>query len=213
MFRQLLAFGASAIAIATAAIVVAWGLARLWNRRDPRPIPYGLRWLLAFPRPFQSAERLVALLRVGGGGHVLEVGPGTGHYSIPIAAGLIGGGCLDVVDVQGVMLERVRQEARLRHVEGIRVVQADASRLPYRDEVFDAAFIVAALGEIPDGDAALRELRRVVKAGGRVVVGEVFVDPDFVRFGRLKVRSERAGLTFRSKVGGAPAYLACFERA
>ena len=46
------------------------------------------------------------------------------------------------------------------------------------------------LGEIPDQDAALRELARVLKPGGRLVVGELFGDPHMVTSGKLR---ERAG--------------------
>jgi ubiquinone/menaquinone biosynthesis C-methylase UbiE len=67
------------------------------------------------------------------------------------------------------------------------------------------------LGEIPDQDAALRELARVVKPGGRVVVGEASLDPHYVKFGSLKERAERAGLEFDRRAGGGVAYFARFR--
>ena len=68
--------------------------------------------------------------------------------------------------------------------------------MPYADDSFDAAYLVTVLGEIPDQGAALRELRRVVKPGGRIVVGELFGDPHMVtrkRAGRGRDRGGTAG--------------------
>lgn len=73
--------------------------------------------------------------------------------------------------------------------------------LPYDEETFDGAFLVTVLGEVPDQDAALRELMRVVKPGGRIVVGELFGDPHMVTEGALRRRGETAGLRFERRVG------------
>ena len=55
--------------------------------------------------------------------------------------------------------------------------QGDATSLPYEDASFDGAFLVTVLGEIPDQEKALRELRRVLRPGGRVVFGETVARP------------------------------------
>ena len=52
------------------------------------------------------------------------------------------------------------------------------------------------LGEVPDQDAALRELRRVLKPSGCLIVGEIFGDPHMVTFGPLRAGAEAAGLQF-----------------
>ena len=51
--------------------------------------------------------------------------------------------------------------------------------MPFPDDSFDGAFLVTVLGEVPDQVAALRELRRVVRPNGRIVV-ELFGDPHMV---------------------------------
>jgi hypothetical protein len=50
-----------------------------------------------------------------------------------------------------------------------------------------------------------------VKPGGRVVVGELSVDPHYVTIGSLRERGERAGLEFERQLGGALAYFARFR--
>lgn len=66
------------------------------------------------------------------------------------------------------------------------------------------------LGEIPDQEAALRELARVVKPRGRVVVGELFGDPHWVSPSRLRERAERSGLRFERRLGSPLGYFARF---
>lgn len=87
----------------------------------------------------------------------------------------------------------------------------DAQALPYPAVTFDAAYLAVVLGEIPDQGAALRELARVLKPGGRLVVGEVLPDFHMVPFGALKARAEEAGLRFERRLGGPLGYFASFR--
>ena len=68
------------------------------------------------------------------------------------------------------------------------------ARCRSRTATFDAAYLVTVLGEIPDQDAALAELRRVLRPGGRLVVGELFGDPHMVTHAALVRRASAAGL-------------------
>jgi ubiquinone/menaquinone biosynthesis C-methylase UbiE len=90
--------------------------------------------------------------------------------------------------------------------------EGDARSLPYQDESFDAAFLVAVLGEIPGQDAALGELRRVVRPAGRIVVGELFGDPHMVRAGALARRAAAAGLRIERRVGPPFGFFAVLGR-
>jgi ubiquinone/menaquinone biosynthesis C-methylase UbiE len=67
------------------------------------------------------------------------------------------------------------------------------------------------LGEISDPEAALGELRRVLKPAGRLVVGEVFVDPDFIRLAWLVERARAAGLLLERRTGNPVSYYARFR--
>jgi ubiquinone/menaquinone biosynthesis C-methylase UbiE len=177
--------------------------AALWWRRNPSACPYSQRFWVEAPHPFITRERLREILAPNPGERLLEVGPGTGYYALPVAEWLAPDGRLDVLDVQQEMLDHTLRRAAEQGIENITPARADARELPYPDDSFDGAYLVTVLGEIPDQDVALRELRRVVKPGGRIVVGELFGDPHMVTHGALARRAEAAGLRVDRQLGGA----------
>src|SRR5262245_22619494 len=91
--------------------VMAAVLTRYWSVRYPAPMPHLLRWTLAVPRGNQSPAHVKRLLEPRAGERILEVGPGTGIYSVPVASSLAPGGSLDVLDVQQAMLDEVMGRA------------------------------------------------------------------------------------------------------
>lgn len=186
--------------------------AALWWRRHPSACPYGQRWMLDPPHPLVTRQRLRKVLGPIAGARVLEIGPGTGYYTLP-AVEWIGPGQLDVFDLQQEMLDLTMRRACVCGLDNITATQGDARSLPYDDATFDAAFLVTVLGEIPDQDAALRELARVLRPGGRLVVGELFGDPHWVAPDALCRHAEAAGLRFEERVGTWLGYFASFSRA
>jgi SAM-dependent methyltransferase len=150
------------VAVAGAAAAAVWW----WT--DTAPYPYALHKLLDLPLPFLTNRRLDALLSAKPGERVLEVGPGTGLQALHVAGLLGADGRLDVVDIQQPMLDHVAHRAAVRKIGSVFPTRADARKLPFDDGSFDAAYLVTVLGEIPNPGAALREIRRVLKPGGRL---------------------------------------------
>jgi len=185
--------------------------AALWWRRNPSACPYSQRFFVEAPHPFITRERLRQALEPTEGQRLLEVGPGTGYYSLPVGEWLRPGGRLEVLDVQQEMLDHTMRAAGERGLDNITATHGDARRLPYESGSFDAAYLVTVLGEVPDQDAALQELRRVLKPGGRLVVGELFGDPHMVMPGMLRRRAQAAGLHFERRVGPPFGFFAVFR--
>lgn len=200
---------AGRVALAAAAALLG---AALWWRRNPSACPYGQRFWVQPPHPLVTRARLREVLAPRPGEHVLEVGPGTGYYTLDVAEWVSPGGRVDIFDIQPEMLEHTLTRARERGIANIAATEGDAQSLPYPDETFDGAHLTAVLGEIPDQDAALRELARVLKPGGRLVVGELFGDPHWVSPGRLRRRAEAAGLRFERRSGSPLGYFALLRR-
>src|SRR5436190_2004116 len=132
----------------------------------------------------------------------LEVGPGTGYYSLPVAEWIGPQGSLDILDLQQEMLDHTLRRAAEAGIANLAPTRADATAMPFADDSFDGAYLVTVLGEVPDQEAALRELKRVARPGGRIVVGELFGDPHMVTRGALAERAEAAGLQVDRVLGG-----------
>jgi SAM-dependent methyltransferase len=200
---------ARGLALAAGAAVLA---AALWWRMHPSACPYRQRFWVEAPHPLITRARLREVLEPRPGERVLEVGPGTGYYTLHAAEWVSPGGRLDIFDLQQEMLDHTMRRAGERGLTNITAAQGDARQLPYPSAGFDAAFLVTVLGEIPDQDTALRELARVLKPGGRLVVGELFGDPHWVSPRLLRRRAEAAGLTLNRRSGTPLGYFARFDR-
>ena len=121
---------------------------------------------LARLRARALGEVAAALAESGGGGRLLEVGAGTGaNFALYPAAAR--SAC---VEPSREMLQRAASKPA--RPAGSRLVQAFAERLPFADDTFDAAFATLVFCSVESPAEGLAELRRVVRAGGRVVLLE-----------------------------------------
>ena len=197
MIRRLLALAALAVIAAA-----------LWWRKNPSACPYGQRFFVEAPHPLITRDRLRQILEPASGERVLEIGPGTGYYTLDLADWVGPDGAVEIFDIQQEMLDHTMERARERGISNLHPTLGDARSLPYDDDSFDAVALTAVLGEIPDPDAALREINRVLKPGGRLIVGELFGDPHMVRLSTLRRRAEAASLVFEGHVGPKLGYFA-----
>jgi ubiquinone/menaquinone biosynthesis C-methylase UbiE len=190
------------VALVTAAVVVSR------KRHSPSACPYALRVFLQGPRPLMSRERVLRMVAPAPGQRVLEIGPGTGYYSLDLAEAMAPGGRLDLLDIQSPMLQAVMQRAAARGVSGITPHLGDAQASPFPDATFDAILTVATLGEIPDRAQALREKHRVLKPTGKLIVGEGQPDPHMVTQAALADLASAAGFAVAQSEGSALGYVA-----
>jgi ubiquinone/menaquinone biosynthesis C-methylase UbiE len=104
------------------------------------------------------------------GMRVLDVACGPGEPAVTIAAGIASiDGQVVATDLVDEMLAMARENAAERGVTNITFQQADAEALPFPDASFDAVTCRHAIMLLPDAPQALREMRRVLVPGGRVV--------------------------------------------
>jgi demethylmenaquinone methyltransferase / 2-methoxy-6-polyprenyl-1,4-benzoquinol methylase len=110
-------------------------------------------------------ERAADLARVGPGARALDVATGTGDLAIELARR---GAEVTGLDFSDRMLELARGKA-----PGVEWVQGDALELPYADGEFDAVTVGFGARNFSDLGRGLREMARVARPGGRVVVLEI----------------------------------------
>lgn len=187
--------------------------AMLWWRRHPSACPYSQRFWLEPPHPLITRARLREILEPQPGERILEIGPGTGYYTLPLAQSIGPDGQLDILDIQQAMLDDTVRRADERGLKNISPVCANAQQLPYPDGTFDAIALVTTLGEIPDQDSAWREMARVLKPAGRIVNGELFGDPHWVSPKAAERGATAAGLGSHRQLGPAGGYFGRHERA
>ena len=110
------------IAAGTVTAVVAGAL---WERKHPSACLFAARLLVDGPHPGIPRTRLLELLDPEPGEHVLEIGPGTGYYSVDVALKL-GGGRLAIFDIQQEFLDHTVRAGAERGVDNIEPMLGDA---------------------------------------------------------------------------------------
>lgn len=118
-------------------------------------------------RLFSAMQQPTEWLNIPPGGIALDVGCGPGTVTASLARAAGPDGLALGLDLSQAMLARaVRAEAGPQ----IAFLRADAQQLPLRDETVDAVVSIAVLQLVPDPAAALAEMARVLRAGGRLAV-------------------------------------------
>ena len=118
----------------------------------------------------QWRRRAADLAALGPGNRALDVATGTGDLAIALAERVGDDGEVVAVDFSERMLELARAKANGLPV---RFEIANALALPFGDDEFDAATVGFGARNFSDLDRGLREMVRVVRPGGRVVVLEI----------------------------------------
>lgn len=126
--------------------------------------------------PTLHPGRLQAIQRMNiqPGERVLEVGVGTGiNLSLyPKQCSVIG------IDFSGSMLEKARERAARKEIRNVRLLQMDAADLKFADDSFDIVYAPYLISVVPDPVKVASEMRRVCRAGGRIIFLNHFLSPN-----------------------------------
>lgn len=128
-----------------------------------------------FDHPISSfwscfGRKTIERLALTEGEWVLDVCAGSGASALPAAASVGPNGKVIAVDLAEQLISLAQAKAKATHLHNIEFRVADMLELGYADGHFDAVVCVFGIFFVPDMQAALRELWRMVKPGGRMAL-------------------------------------------
>jgi len=138
--------------------------------------PWWMGYLLANPvrRLFQNPEKILAPY-INKGTRVLEIGPGMGFFSIPMAGMTGESGKVYCVDVQPKMLsvlEKRGVKAGVGRIIEARLASEGSLNISDIYSSIDFAFMFAVVHEIPDRDALFDDVFKALRPGGTMLISE-----------------------------------------
>lgn len=115
-------------------------------------------------------DALIAHARIDEGQNVLDVAGGSGEPGLTIAARIGPHGTVTCTDAVTEMVQAAQQEATRRGLANVQFRQCTADSLPFPDNSFDVTVSRLGIMFVPDPLAAVREMLRVTKPGGRLAL-------------------------------------------
>jgi len=146
------------------------------------------------------------------GMHVLEIGPGPGTFTIEASKRVGENGKVFAIDVQPSVISKLKSRLQRAKIVNVMARAASACELPFSNNTFDRAFMIAVLAEIPDRKKALLDIKRVLRDDGLLAIGEILLDPDYPRRRTVTNWCKDAGFELVEGYGGVWHYLLTFNK-
>ena len=168
-----------------------------------------------FRKLMQPPARIIADSGIKPGMRVLEIGCGSGAFTIDAARAAGQTGKVYALDIQEDMLSKLRaklsrpENSEIRNVE---LIKKSAYELPFEDDSLDIVFIVTVFQEIPDKQRVLYEIKRVLRPGGILAVSEFLPDPDYPWKSTTRKMISNEGFVIDASSGNLWSYTVRFRK-
>ena len=215
VLRFVLSFIKWSLVVIGAYFIFAMTVVRLIRHFYQFPIPSFFTPLIDNPvrRRIQPPNVIAEWMGAGRGMSILEISPWRGTFTFEVAQKVGDEGRVYAIDIQEQVVSALDEKIAERDVNNISVRLASAYELPFQDEIFDRVFMITVLGEIPDKNQALSEIKRVLKGEGLLAIGEFLPDPDYPRKSTVMGWCRKAGFDLFESNGNIMHYLLTFKKA
>jgi SAM-dependent methyltransferase len=149
------------------------------GRRLAHLLGYPEEWLIGLPEStiasFAGTGNPFNLGALKHGVKVVDIGSGAGFDSLIAARMVAPDGQVVGIDMTLPMIEKARSAAQEAGISNVEFRRGYAETLPIEDDWADVVISNGALNLIPDKSAALQEMARILKPGGRLQIGDILV--------------------------------------
>lgn len=182
-----------------------------FSRKGVFPPKYAFTLLIPFRNIFLSPKRLIQRLELQEDHTVLEIGPGPGYFSLPVAK-ILKKGKLVLLDIQQEMLDMARKRMEKRNITNVEYELCDGKSIALESKSFDRIFMVTAIGEIDNKDIYLKEMNRILKDDGILSISELAGDPDKLTQDELQSLVTKYGFQISKVYGNKRNYTMNFTK-
>ncbi|NHB67715.1 class I SAM-dependent methyltransferase [Perlabentimonas gracilis] len=168
---------------------------------------------LLFPlrKIFISPKQLIERMELEENHTVLELGPGPGFFSVPVAK-ILKKGKLVLADIQQEMLDYAKKRIERRKLTNVDFYLCNGKNFAFDDESFDRIFMVTVLGEVENQDEYIQEFYRMLKPSGILSVSEQAGDPDKMTAEQIRKLAERHNFSFCRVYGSRRNFTVNFKK-
>ena len=164
----------------------------------------------------QPPETILKRSGISSGMRLLDVGCGSGPYTIFMARAVGKDGLVYALDIQKDMLAKLEDKLALpqnKDIINVHPILADAANLPLEDNSLDLALIVSVTREFPDGHKVFKDIKRVLKPNGLLAVSEILIDMDYITRSEMSKLGVAAGFEIAETKGNLWSYTMKFKKA
>ena len=175
------------------------------------PYQWAFTLLLPLRNIFLSPNKLIKRLEIKENYKVLEVGPGPGYFSIPVARRLKSGR-LYLADIQQEMLDYSKRRFEKRKIKNAEYYLCNGKTFGFDDNSFDIIYMVTVIGEVENKEAYAQEFYRMLKPEGILSISELAGDPDKMTIDEIRNIIEKHNFKFYNKYGNKRNFTINFKK-
>jgi len=175
------------------------------------PYQWAFTLLLPVRNIFFSPKQLIERIGLKENLTVLELGPGPGYFSIPVAKKLKSG-MLYIADIQQEMLDYAKRRVEKRKLKNVSYYLCNGKTFDFKDNAFDIIYMVSVIGEVENKEEYIQEFYRILKPDGVLSITELAGDPDKMTVNELTSMIEKHQFILYNKYGNKRNFTLNFKK-